>query len=760
MPSSVPTRRETSWSRRSSDRRCTTLRSRSVREPHRRVLGPDLLEVVAEGFVAEKLKWSDHVNMLVRPWFVLPFLPLGLLSSCGGGSSAAKCVAEATVACACPGQQSGVQTCTSSGPFAACVCATPTVDAGFAGGADGAATSSPDAPAVGGSGGSGGVTSTGGVAGGSGMGGATAGVTSGGDGGHLDAAGNGSGGALGSGGARDAGGITSAAGTGGSGGTAGMDGATATGVTLSTGGSLGGSGGSSSLDAGVLAPPSDPGAEPVACDNPTACADFPANAVNDPNSPSAVPADPGSQFSGSASSSGPCVTEPEDSSLFPYNWTRPRIKWSGTTGLVQITVHADIEAHDLVVYTTGDHWIMNKAIWDGLRVHVHESDISVTVRAASGGATTVKFQIASASAAGSIVFWAADPTAINNQEVKSISPTSSFLRGFTVGEEGVADTLKFTDVKQPSRDQSASIRTPTCIGCHSATPDSGFVAFVDNWPWNSLIAGVKPGIVGNQLSNLSVGGLAALQKPWGGVGTFSSAAWQDGRRIMVTTSSEQNELVPWSTDNTQPAKLVWYNLDSPTPSNVQSLGANQQPIAQLAAGNYGIIARNGDSNGVAFPTWSHDGTNIIYSSTAGGNMDGRLQQGATDLYMVPFNAGNGGDAKPVPGASDKSYEEYYAAYAPDDSMVLFDRIPSGGVMYANPAAEIYFAPLGHAPGAGTAIRLAANDPVACSGKTSPGVNNHYPKWAPQAQTNQAGRTYYWIVYSSNRAGLPRQTCQV
>jgi hypothetical protein len=501
--------------------------------------------------------------------------------------------------------------------------------------------------------------------------------------------------------------------------------------------------------------PPDQGAVPEVCDNPTACPDFSSSPIMD----TGAPANAASQFSGSPSGSGPCVVEPEDGSLYPYNWTRPRIRWTGTTGLTQITVHADLEANDLVVYTTASSWILPKDIWTGLSKHVHEADITVTVRAAGGGSTAVKFQIASASAAGSIVFWAADPTAVNNQNVTTVSPTSSFLRGFTVGEEGVADTLKFPQVQQPSRDQSASIRTPTCIGCHSATPDTGFVAFVDNWPWNSLIAGVKPGIVGNQLSNLSVGGLAALQKPWGGVGTFSSTAWAAGNRIMVTTSSQQNELVPWSTDDKLPAKLVWYNLDSPAPPIVQTVGTNQQPIAQLAAGNYGIIARNGDANGVAFPTWSHDGANIIYSSTAGGNMDGRLQQGATDLYMVPYNSGNGGDAKPVPGASDKSYEEYYAAYAPDDSMVLFDRIASGGVMYANPTAEIFFVPLGNAPGAGTAVRLAANDPVACSGKTSPGVNNHFPKWAPQAQTNSAGRTYYWIVYSSNRAGLPKQTSQ-
>lgn len=536
------------------------------------------------------------------------------------------------------------------------------------------------------------------------------------------------------------------------------------GLIAPTGGGAGGAGGGGTsgttgitikLDAAASPPPTpvDQGAAPVACSNPTACTDFPSSPVIDPKSPSAVPGNPGSQFSGSPSGTGPCVTEPEDGALYPYNWTRPRINWTGTSGLVQITIHADLEANDLVVYTTGTNWIMDKDIWTGLSQHVHEQDISVTVRGTSGGATTVKFQIASASAAGSIVYWAADPTAVGNQNVTTVQDSTSFLRGFTVGEEGVADTLKFSQVQQPSRDQSASKRTPTCIGCHSATPDSGFMAFVDNWPWNSVLAGVKPGIVGNQLSNLTVGGLADLNKPWAGAATFSSQVWQEGKRMMVTTSSEQNEQQPWSTDNKQPAKLVWYNLDSDAPAVLTSVGADQQPIAQMSANNYGVIARNGDSNGVAFPTWSHDGSTIIYSSTNGGCQDGRLQQGATDLYSVPYSGGNGGDAKPVPGASDKSWEEYYAAYSPDDKMVVFDRIPSGGVMYANPSAEIYFVPLGSAPGAGTTVRLAANDPVSCTGKSSPGINNHFPKWAPAA-TSYNGRTYYWIIYSSNRAGIP------
>jgi hypothetical protein len=56
-------------------------------------------------------------------------------------------------------------------------------------------------------------------------------------------------------------------------------------------------------------------------------------------------------------------------------------------------------------------------------------------------------------------------------------------------------------------------------------------------------------------------------------------------------------------------------------------------------------------------------------------------------------------------------------------------------------------------GGGKALRLAANDPPACSGKSSPGVNNHWGKWAPQVQSAN-GRTYYWVLFSSSRADLP------
>jgi len=123
-----------------------------------------------------------------------------------------------------------------------------------------------------------------------------------------------------------------------------------------------------------------------------------------------------------------------------------------------------------------------------------------------------------------------------------------------------------------------------------------------------------------------------------------------------------------------------------------------------------------------------------------------------DLYTVPFNNRAGGNITPVAGASDPSVQEYYPAFSPDDAMIAFNRIPNDKNMYNQPLSEVWIVP----SSGGTATRLAANDPPGCSGKVSPGVTNSWAKWAPDMSSASGGRTFYWIVFSSTRAGtLPQ-----
>ena len=313
----------------------------------------------------------------------------------------------------------------------------------------------------------------------------------------------------------------------------------------------------------------------------------------------------------------------------------------------------------------------------------------------------------------------------------------SELRGFAVGDESTTSVLRARQVNQPGMDEAGGPRPVQCIGCHAATPDDGFVGFVDDWPWNLAVAGVKPDNTGAPLPGLTQGGLAALNLPWGGMMSFSKAYWSPGRRLVVLASSLQSYAQPGAPGNDQPGKLYWYNLEGAGPF---------LPEVQV-----GEVMRMGDMRGAACPTWSHDGATIVYSATQGGNLDGALARGTTDLYSVPFNDGKGGMALPVAGASESRLEEYCPAFAPDDALVAFTRVPGGEQMYANGNAELAVVKVG--AGGGQAVRLVANDPPKCSGKSSPGINNHWPKWAPAA-LSAGGRRYYFLLFSSNRVDIP------
>jgi hypothetical protein len=502
------------------------------------------------------------------------------------------------------------------------------------------------------------------------------------------------------------------------------------------------------------------------------CPDFP----KDPYFDVGVSHDAAGMFGAPSGAAGPCVTEPENGALFPNNWLRPRVRVPGSTGILKITFHADMEANDLVAYTSAETWALPKDVWTKLAHHVVEQDVSITVQTPAGGATTVKFQVAPVGAGGSMVFWAANPAAAGKTGVENMDPATlvddSMLMGFTVGDESTIATLKITDVDQQVALQSGKTQGSHCIGCHTGTPDGDYVAFVDAWPWGAAFAGVKPGLTGQVLPGFAGGPCTDwnnctapktfVQYPWNGPMTFSPAHWafdDVSEKIGIIATQVQDITMPWGqgSPNWQPGRLAWVDLKS---TATTTTNGQVNPTRGVA---FDYLKTTGDPHpAAAFPTWSHDGSSIVYVSVACpnpgqtngcGTQDGRLYKGAADLYQIPYADKAGGSATPVAGASTPDNEEYYPAFSPDDRLIAYTRVPAGQEMFANPSAEMWLVP--HQTGA-QPQRLAANDPPKCSGKMSPGVNNHWPKWSPDRAT-VGTQTYYWIIFSSNRYGLPPVT---
>jgi len=411
---------------------------------------------------------------------------------------------------------------------------------------------------------------------------------------------------------------------------------------------------------------------------------------------------------------GPCLSDPEPNSLFPRNWLRPRFVLQPGAGedVFEIRLHADIESNDLVVYTTATSWTMPAAMWMALSNNVVGQPITVSVRGivSSSGAValgpTETITIAPTYANGTIVYWT--------------TSGGSALKGFSVGQESVVTVL--TPTNTPGQ----------CVGCHSSTPGGEFIGFSNSTsPTNGdpshieIRNGTAPAM---QPAFLTADAQTLLQRVSQELPVFSPAHWKEGDYVTVFMHADGTGA------GGQNTHLLWIDLEAT--SLTQGVG-------------WGEFMRNGDPNpAVAYPFFSHDGKRIVYVSAPSANPSGILQHG--DLYSVDYGNRAGGTATPIDGAATTTYSEFYPALSSDDKLLAYTRLPDGANSYDNPSSEVFII---NSTG-GTPIRHLANDPAACTGVTSPGITNSWPKWSPTVGTD-SGKSYYWITFSSTRSGNPQ-----
>lgn len=142
------------------------------------------------------------------------------------------------------------------------------------------------------------------------------------------------------------------------------------------------------------------------------------------------------------------------------------------------------------------------------------------------------------------------------------------------------------------------------------------------------------------------------------------------------------------------------------------------------------------------PVWSPDGKHIVFARSKAYRLKGVsdtekalltesqcqefLKGGKRflfDLYRIPFNEGNGGEAKPLEGASHNGASNYFPKYSPNGKWIVFCRAKS--FMLLQPDSKLYIIPAS----GGKARRLRCN--------TS--RMNSWHSWSPNSR---------WLVFSS------------
>ncbi|HEY4239501.1 MAG TPA: hypothetical protein VGM88_06780 [Kofleriaceae bacterium] len=435
--------------------------------------------------------------------------------------------------------------------------------------------------------------------------------------------------------------------------------------------------------------------------------DFPAAPILDGST-----GDVSGLFTGSgATSGGPCLIEPELGTLFPKNWLRPRFSWvpNGDENLFELTLQTANETNVLTVYTSASTWTMPDDIWTALSAHIIDQGIFVRVRGAAYDGTTLvhgpelgasgSIAIAPADAPGAIVYW----TTSNGTK----------LRGFHVGDESVTDIVTLADTHSQ------------CIGCHTSTPDGMYVGLSStqdsgNGDPATLVMLTADGTV-QQPSYLTPSAQTLMARTYQELPSYSVNHYMTGDRVALTEYYGTNSRY----------EIMWTDLEAT--STTQNTG-------------WGILARTGDTGQSASASFAHTSDTILYVTASDSVSGVTVHDG--DLATIPYNSRMGGQSTKISGADTAAYNEYYPTFSPDDRYVAYNRIAENENSYNSPDAEVYVIP----SAGGDPTRIAANDPVQCgaSPRTSPGVTNSWPKWAPAVTDASDGKRYYWLTFSSTR----------
>ncbi len=150
----------------------------------------------------------------------------------------------------------------------------------------------------------------------------------------------------------------------------------------------------------------------------------------------------------------------------------------------------------------------------------------------------------------------------------------------------------------------------------------------------------------------------------------------------------------------------------------------------------------------ANPSWSPDGQEVLFARHTSYNLKNLSESSNEniiltaaeceefikgdetfkfDLYRIPYNNGDGGEAVPLEGASNNGMSNYFPKYSPDGKWIVFCRANSFMLLQAD--SELYIVPAA----GGEARRLRCNT----------NRMNSWHSWSPNSK---------WLVFSSKVNG--------
>jgi len=379
---------------------------------------------------------------------------------------------------------------------------------------------------------------------------------------------------------------------------------------------------------------------------------------------------------------------PMEGALFPKDFTAPTFYWEDKKGANswEITVNV-LGKKELIKKTSSDNqWKPSKEEWDLMKKKSQFRNIELLVRRKQNDQPDnseigkLKIKISTDEVAAPIVY-------------------RQIPLPFSYAEANIDKTsYSIIDMTSPEPFYNVLGSFKVCGNCHSFSADGNSIALdfdaVSRDKGGYFIANVIPETQFNRNNYISWSKMTNRNT----FGLLSRISW-NGRYVATTV---KDRVVSKKVDGLQslpysqlffPVNGVIAIYDTLTKEVKELPGANDPNFVQSNAvwtpdDKYIIFAR---AKALPFPKNEKTYDCFVRDETLINNYLQEKEELKFDLYIVPFNEGKGGEAKPIKGASGNGKSNYFPTVSPDGKWLVFCQ--ASNFMMLRPDSRLYILPI-------------------------------------------------------------------
>jgi hypothetical protein len=375
---------------------------------------------------------------------------------------------------------------------------------------------------------------------------------------------------------------------------------------------------------------------------------------------------------------------PFNESLFPPEFPPPVFEWVSENrypGLWEVSLYTEDGKINITDRTYKTNWTPDQAKWESIKMVSANKQIIFSVQKLNNALhkAHVHIQISSDSVGSPILYREMPiPFVIAEKNLDSMS-------------------FRFIDIGSNQPPQYAMKGFMVCGNCHSFTLDGNTIGLdLDAGRRDKggyFIAQILDTIQFDYSNYMSWTKLEKRKT----FGLFSKLS-PDGRYVVTTTKDRVIiKNFPYA-----PEYIAYSQLFFPVAGNLLVYDRYTHKLKELPGANLDTYVQ---SNAV----WTPDGKNIVFARSNALSIDKnendvnilndtiveqfteRKRSFKYDLYIIPFNNGNGGIAKPIEGASNNSFSNYFPAISPDGKWLIFCQAEN--FMLLQPDSRLYIVPI-------------------------------------------------------------------